>query len=130
MAVDGTEPGNSGLYYDLQGHKQRWNVDDWGTWTLEQEWVKDEVGEWQEIEVLPTSVAPTSSAPTGGYDGGGLVAWGERNVCAIDDWVCGTDKVLRAVYLPGFCRKFRLIHRGFGRYSRGSWMNYGRPTIW
>ncbi len=81
MPVEGTTAGESGLYYDQEGHKQLWSVDYEGNWTKEQvwggkrwrtarllnghrngstmpecpprkEWVKDEAsGEWNEIEI-------------------------------------------------------------------------------
>ena len=34
MAADGTEQGFSGWYYDELGHQLRYEVDDWGGWTL------------------------------------------------------------------------------------------------
>ena len=99
MAVEGTTPGEAGLYYDMAGHKQRWSVSDQGEWKLEQEWVKDEdTGQWEEIEVpeapeetiaeeeerveeeMTTAVQDKA---TGGYDNKGFVAWGDREVPGI-----------------------------------------------
>ena len=46
-AVEGTLPGYSGLYYDPSGRKQRWAVDDYDNWTLEQVPVASIIRCWQ-----------------------------------------------------------------------------------